>query len=55
MSLLGKHREVTVIALEDCEILELSKSDFDNFAAQHPPWSKTLKAYRYGHFVKHRV
>jgi type VI secretion system protein ImpH len=53
MSLLGKHREVTVIALEDCEILELSKSDFDSFAAQHPRWSKTLKAYRYGHLVNH--
>jgi type VI secretion system protein ImpH len=50
--LLGKNREVTVIALERCEILELSRSDFDKFAALHPRWSKTLKAYRYGQFVK---
>ncbi|HEV7377848.1 MAG TPA: type VI secretion system baseplate subunit TssG [Pyrinomonadaceae bacterium] len=49
--LLGKNREVTVIALERCEILELSRSDFDQFAAQNPRWSKTLKAYRYGQFV----
>jgi type VI secretion system protein ImpH len=52
--LLGKHREVTVIALEECEILELRKSDFDEFAARNPRWSKTLKAYRYGQFVKQR-
>lgn len=51
--LLGKHREVTVIALEKCQILELSKSDFDEFAARNPRWRKTLKAYRYGQFVKH--
>jgi type VI secretion system protein ImpH len=52
--LLGKHRETTVIALEECDILELSRSDFDDFAAQHPRWRKTLKAYRYGQYVKQR-
>jgi len=52
--LLGKRREVTVIALEECEILELGKSDFDEFAAQNSRWRKTLKAYRYGQFVKQR-
>ena len=52
--LLGKRREVTVIAVEECEILELGKSDFDEFAAQNSRWRKTLKAYRYGQFVKGR-
>lgn len=52
--LLGKNREVTAVALEECEILELQKSDFDKFAALHPRWAKTLKAYRYGRFVKQR-
>ncbi|PYS51608.1 MAG: type VI secretion system baseplate subunit TssG [Acidobacteria bacterium] len=52
--LLGKHREVTVVALEECEVLELRKNDFDEFAAEHPRWRKTLKAYRYGQFVKQR-
>lgn len=52
--LLGKHREVTVIALEECEILELRKNEFEKFAARNPRWSKTLKAYRYGQFVKQR-
>jgi type VI secretion system ImpH/TssG family protein len=52
--LLGKNREVTAVALERCEILELQKSDFDKFAALHPRWAKTLKAYRYGRFVKQR-
>lgn len=52
--LLGKRREVTVVALENCEILELSKSDFDEFAARNPLWRKSLKAYRYGQFVKQR-
>jgi type VI secretion system protein ImpH len=52
--LLGKNREVTAIALEQCEILELSKSDFDEFAARNHLWRKTLKAYRYGQYVKHR-
>jgi type VI secretion system protein ImpH len=51
--LLGKHREATVTALEECEILRLSKSDFEEFAARYRRWSKTLKAYRYGQFVKH--
>jgi type VI secretion system protein ImpH len=51
--LLGKYREVTAIALEDkCEILELGKIEFEEFAARHHRWSKTLKAYRYGQFVK---
>lgn len=50
--LLGKHREVTVIALEKSEILQLHKADFKDFAAHHPRWAKTLKAYRYGQFVK---
>jgi type VI secretion system protein ImpH len=50
--LLDKHREATVTALEECEILELHKRPFDRFAARHPRWSKTLKAYRYGRFVK---
>ncbi|HEY0544266.1 MAG TPA: type VI secretion system baseplate subunit TssG [Pyrinomonadaceae bacterium] len=50
--LLGKHREATVIALEKSEILKLDKDDFDDFAAHHPRWAKTLKAYRYGQFVK---
>ncbi len=52
--LLGKNREVTAVALEECEILELQKIDFDKFAALHPRWAKTLKAYRYGRFVKQR-
>lgn len=52
--LLGKNREVTAIALDDCQILELSKSDFDEFAARNSRWRKTLKAYRYGQFVKQR-
>jgi type VI secretion system protein ImpH len=52
--LLGKHRETTVVALEECEILELTRSDFDKFAARHPRWRRTLKAYRYGQFVKHK-
>jgi CRP-like cAMP-binding protein len=45
---------VTVIALEKCEILELQKKEFDEFAARHPRWVKTLRAYRYGQFVKQR-
>lgn len=52
--LLGKHREATAIALDTCEILELSKSDFDEFAARNSRWRTTLKAYRYGQFVKDR-
>lgn len=52
--LLGKGREATVVALEECEILELGKSDFNEFAAQNQRWRKTLKAYRYGQFVRHQ-
>lgn len=52
--LLGKHREVTVIALERCQVLELSKNDFDEFASRNPRWRRTLKAYRYGQFVNQR-
>jgi type VI secretion system protein ImpH len=52
--LLGKHRETTVIALDDCKILELNKKEFDEFAARNPRWrkGKALKAYRYGQLVK---
>lgn len=50
----NKHREATVTALEDCVILELHKDDFDVFASQNPRWRRTLKAYRYGQFVKHQ-
>jgi type VI secretion system protein ImpH len=52
--LLGKHREATVTALEKCEILELGKSDFEEFAAHNSTWRRSLKAYRYGQFVKQR-
>src|SRR5215211_6789621 len=39
--LLGKHRETTIIALEDCKILELNKKVFDEFASarKHPAGS----------------
>lgn len=52
--LLGKHRETTVIALDDCKILELNKKEFDEFAARNPRWrkGKALKAYRYGQLIK---
>lgn len=50
--LLGKHRETTILALEDCQILELHKQEFEEFASRHQRWRRTLKAYRYGQFVK---
>ena len=52
--MLGKHREATATALEDCVILELHKDEFERFALQNERWRKTLKAYRYGQFVKNR-
>jgi type VI secretion system protein ImpH len=52
--LIGKHRETTVTALENCVILELHKKEFEEFAAQNSRWRQTLKAYRYGQFVKHQ-
>jgi type VI secretion system ImpH/TssG family protein len=50
--LLGKHQEATVVALEKSVILKLYKDDFIDFASRNPRWAKTLKAYRYGQFVK---
>jgi type VI secretion system protein ImpH len=50
--LLGKHREATAIALEDCEILELKKKNFEEFSARNQQWRKALKAYRFGQLVK---
>ncbi|HEX8775461.1 MAG TPA: type VI secretion system baseplate subunit TssG [Pyrinomonadaceae bacterium] len=54
--LYGKDREATAIALEDCEILELDKKEFDQFSAQEQnrQWRKALKAYRFGQLVKPR-
>jgi type VI secretion system protein ImpH len=50
--ILGKHREATAIALENCTILELRKKEFEEFALHNEPWRTTLKAYRYGQFVR---
>ncbi|HKQ52784.1 MAG TPA: cyclic nucleotide-binding domain-containing protein, partial [Pyrinomonadaceae bacterium] len=50
--MVGKHREATATALEDCELLELHKKEFEEFAQKNEPWRKTLKAYRYGQFVR---
>lgn len=52
--IVGKHREATATALEDCTILELRKKEFEEFALQNGRWRKTLKAYRYGQFVRQK-
>ena len=52
--IVGKHREATATAIEDCVILELHKKEFEDFALKNERWRKTLKAYRYGQFVRHR-
>lgn len=51
----GKHREATATALEGCEVLELRKKEFDEFALRNARWRKTLKAYRYGQFVRQKT
>jgi type VI secretion system protein ImpH len=53
--LIGKHREATVVALEDCTVLELDKKELQKFAEENPRWKKTWKAYRYGQFVEPRA
>jgi type VI secretion system protein ImpH len=52
--LLGKHRDTTVVALDDCKILELNKKEFDEFGKRNPRWrkGKALKALRYGQLIK---
>jgi type VI secretion system protein ImpH len=53
--LIGKHREATAIALEDCVVLELDNQELYEFAQENPHWKKTWKAYRYGQFVEPRA
>jgi type VI secretion system protein ImpH len=50
----GKFRRASVIALEDCELLELSKADLDEFAGKYPRFRATLDAYARSRLRKDR-
>jgi type VI secretion system protein ImpH len=41
----GKVRRASVVTLTDCEILELKKTDLDEFTARHPRFAAALRAY----------
>ncbi|HEV3467875.1 MAG TPA: cyclic nucleotide-binding domain-containing protein, partial [Pyrinomonadaceae bacterium] len=46
MSLLtGQARNASVVTLRECEILELRRSDLDDFMARHPRFAASLRAY----------
>ena len=44
----GKFRRFSAVAVEDCELLELSKENFDAFTARNPHFNALLDAYADG-------
>lgn len=41
----GKVRRASVVTIEDCEILELKKTDLDEFTTRYPRFAAALRAY----------
>jgi type VI secretion system protein ImpH len=41
----GRFRRASAVTLEECELLELSKKDLDEFAEKYPRFRSTLEAY----------
>lgn len=51
----NKFRRASVVTLEDCELLELSKKDLHDFADKYPRFKATLEAYSYARVRKDRT
>jgi CRP-like cAMP-binding protein len=50
----SKFRRASVVTLEECELLELSKKDLHDFADKYPRFKAALEAYAYARVRRDR-